>query len=116
MELTKNYDGKRWKLVYGDYCGMEAHAVDLVQAAIKRFVPYILPVYRYDNVPDDGRNTVYVGTKDSNPFVGEKLADVVLFAHRFDKLFDVAVVDDVSFRCVQESNCSDARRQISAAR
>lgn len=76
MELTKNYDGKRWKLVYGDYCGMEAHAVDLVQAAIKRFVPYILPVYRYDNVPDDGRNTVYVGTKDSNPFVGEKLADV----------------------------------------
>ncbi len=78
MELTKIYTGKRWKLVYGDYSGMEKHAVDLVQAAIKRYVPYILPVYHCSNVPDDGRNTVYVGTKESNPLIKKMLGDTVI--------------------------------------
>lgn len=78
MELTKTYTGKRWKLVYGGYSGMEKRAVDLVQAAIKRYVPYILPVYHCADVPDDGRNTVYVGTKSSNPIIGKMLGDTVI--------------------------------------
>ena len=37
------------------------------------------------------------------PAVEGDFSDVVLLAHGFDKLFDVAVVDDVSFRRVQKS-------------
>lgn len=78
MELTKEYNGKRWKLVYGHYSDMEQHAVDLIQAAIKRYVPYILPVYHCSDIPNDGRNTVYVGTKESNPAISRLMGDTKL--------------------------------------
>ncbi len=75
MELTKQYSGKRWKLIYGSYSGMEKHAVNLVQAAVKRFIPYILQVFPCSGAPDEDKNCIYVGTKSSNTLIAELLKD-----------------------------------------
>lgn len=73
MELTKNHPPRRFELVYGAYEGMEARAVDLVQAAVKRYVPYILSLY---TAPSGTANVIYVGTKESNPHLAKLLEDV----------------------------------------
>ena len=75
MELTKTYDGIRFEIVYGSYTGMEKHAIDLVQAAVKRYVPYILALH---TAPTGTACPIYVGTKESNPHIARLLADVVL--------------------------------------
>ena len=75
MELTKTYDGLRFEIVYGAYTGMEKHAIDLVQAAVKRYVPYILALH---TAPTGKACPIYVGTKESNPHIASLLADVTL--------------------------------------
>lgn len=75
MELTKTHPERRWEIVYGAYTGMEGHAIDLVQAAIKRYVPYIVSLYP---TPTGKANVLYVGTKESNPQIANLLADVEL--------------------------------------
>lgn len=75
MEPIKHYPGRRWEIVCGAYGGMEARAVDLVQAAVKRYIPYIVPLYR---MPTGKANVLYVGTKQSNPFIAALLRDVEL--------------------------------------
>lgn len=75
MEPIKNYPGRRWEIVYGAFAGMEQHAVELVQAAVKRYIPYIVPLYKQ---PTGKANVLYVGTKKSNPFIAALLRDVTL--------------------------------------
>lgn len=75
MEPIKHYAGRRWEIVYGRYEGMEQHAVELVQAAVKRYIPYIVPLFQ---APTGKANILYVGTKESNPYIAALLRDVDL--------------------------------------
>ncbi len=75
MELTKTYTGRRWEIVYGSYEGMEKRAIDLIQASVKRYIPYILSLYR---APSGKANVIYVGTKESNSHLASLLAGVEL--------------------------------------
>ena len=72
MELTKTYEGRRFEIIYGSYTGMEKNAVDLVQSAVKRYVPYILALYTN---PTGKACPVYVGTKESNPHINKLLSE-----------------------------------------
>lgn len=75
MELTKTYEGRRFEIIYGSYTGMEKNAVDLVQSAVKRYVPYILALYTN---PTGKACPIYVGTKESNPHIHKLLSEVEL--------------------------------------
>lgn len=76
MELTKHFEGTKWEIVYGSYCGMEKRAVDLLYAALKRYVPYIPEVVTEPT--DRAPRRIYVGTKQSSAFAAERLANITL--------------------------------------
>jgi hypothetical protein len=40
----RRYPGPRWRLVYGSYEGVEQFAVDELQRAVQRYLPYVLEV------------------------------------------------------------------------
>ena len=75
MEFTKEFDGIRWEIVYGSYTGMEKRAVELVHGTLRAEVPYVPQVL---TAPTGNADVIYIGTAESNPFVREKLGDVVL--------------------------------------
>lgn len=103
MELTKNHPERRWEIVYGAYTGMEAHAVDLIQAAVKRYVPYIISLY---TAPTGKANVLYIGTKESNPHIAGLLADVDLPEHgTYIKVFGQAEEQTVVIAGADAASC-----------
>lgn len=75
MEFTKEYTGARWEIVYGNYEGMEKHAIDLVQAELRAGATYVPEML---TAPSGTKNVIFVGTAESNPHLKALLGKTVL--------------------------------------
>jgi hypothetical protein len=69
----KNYQGKRWVIVYGDYSGVEGFAVDEAYKMVQQYVPYILTVKPATAAAEElkGCNVLLIGTQESNPHIAK---------------------------------------------
>lgn len=73
---TKTFDGKRWKVIYGNYDNsIEGFAVNEFYKVIQQYVPYILTINDSDTPIDEIKdfNLAFIGTRESNKYI-EKLA------------------------------------------
>jgi len=76
MLMARRYPGPRWDLLYGSCDGVEKHAVDLLQAEVQRFLPYVVAVRPSAAEPGGHpeHHRILVGTRESNPLVAELAA------------------------------------------
>jgi len=68
----KRYEGARWRIVYGAYDGVEKFAIDELQRAIQRRVPYVVEVLPASSAPvPEGSHLAVVGTAAENALLAD---------------------------------------------
>ena len=68
----KIYQGTRWKLFFGKYCGIERFAIDELNKCVQQFVPYLVEVWPSQKYsPKELFHTVTAGTSDDNRLIAE---------------------------------------------
>jgi len=69
MQLER-YEGKRWKIIYGNYSGVEKTAINNLQRYLQKVSPYVLEVSNTLDLNDD-KHIVLIGTKESNSLIND---------------------------------------------
>ena len=74
----RRYSGTRWSIIYGAYDGVEGFAVNELQAAVQRYLPYVVEVRSAPSglpeaagLPATGEHLMLVGTPADSPLIGE---------------------------------------------
>lgn len=68
----RSFEGVRWKIVYGEYEGVEKYAVNELYKVVQQNVPYILTLNHHgdtENLKDF--NLIFIGTIKSNSHIKE---------------------------------------------
>lgn len=76
---SNRFPGMRWHLLYGAYDGIERVAVNEVQKAVQRYLPYLLDVTAAEaELGVDEQHVILVGTPATNPLIAELVESGVL--------------------------------------
>lgn len=80
MPVHKNrYDGKRWRLVFGCYEGIEKFALNELQRAVQNYLPYTLAVSSAGSAPPaDDEHRILLGTMKNHPRIRELCAKNII--------------------------------------
>jgi hypothetical protein len=66
------YEGDRWAVVYGSYQGVEEFAVNELQRATQRFLPYVVEIHAAGKLDRLRQNHLFlIGTPANNPLLAE---------------------------------------------
>lgn len=64
---TADFGEDRWKIIYGNYTGVQKKAIELVNATVSKCVPYCVVTEKSMLSLDD--NLILVGTRDDNKYI-----------------------------------------------
>lgn len=71
----------QFKIIYGDYSGVQKRAVEMAAEAVSEYIDYALPTERADCASEKDlseRNLIIIGTKKSNPIIEKLCKDGIL--------------------------------------
>lgn len=72
MPYKLRYEGIRWKILYGQYQGVEQFALEELQRTLQKYLPYVLRVEKADaSTGKEQDHLVILGTVATNPCLAE---------------------------------------------
>lgn len=96
MGYTKRYDGIRWKIVFGQYSGVEKFAINQLQSAVQSYLPYVIELQQGSSDTElDNHYTIAIGTVQNNPLLKRLVEEGHLEAPATEQSF--------SLRCWERS-------------
>ena len=74
------YPGMRWRIVYGAYSGISAHAVNTLQQSVQRYFPYVVEVLSVAAAEATRAqcHNILLGTPQSHPWIADLLAQGIV--------------------------------------
>lgn len=93
-DYPKRYPGKRWRVLFGSYDGVERFAVNELQSYVQDFLPYTLAIEQVDSADvhceDD---LILIGTADSNGRIAELIEKGAVAAPEGPQGYSIACID-----------------------
>jgi hypothetical protein len=92
--FTPRYQGRRWKIIYGSYTGIEYCAVNQLQRLVQRYLPYVIkvvPTFNKELISSD--HLILVGTPKNNPAIKEILSIEKLEVDHNEQGYLIACLD-----------------------
>lgn len=95
-EFKKVYDGPRWRLLYGNYSGVERTAVIELQKILQYYLPYTLVVEAAAEPGTPSEHLALIGTASSHPLIAELIGSGALSAPAGEEAYSIALMDSPS--------------------
>jgi hypothetical protein len=91
---TPRYEGTRWKIYFGDYTGVQKFAVNELQKAVQKHMPYVVEVHEAAaERPDADVNAVLVGSPSDNQQIAHLVELGLLPAPTAPEGYSIACMD-----------------------
>jgi len=74
-----DYGNDRWKIIFGEFKGVEKYAAEEIYGTVQQYVPYVVIADPAQSISEIKDSAVIIGTMKSNPIL-KKLADDGVFA------------------------------------
>jgi len=92
-EFKRVYEGPRWRLIFGDFTGVERTAVIELQKILQYYLPYTLVVERAADSAAPHEHLALVGTASSNLLIAGLIESGQLPAPTGEEGYSIALMD-----------------------
>lgn len=91
MQFERIDSENRWAIVYGNYDGLEAYAINQAQRYMQRALPYVIEMSKK---PSD-KHLLIIGTPDTNPVIKELISKNIISIETKKESYSIKTLNSI---------------------